>query len=91
MNSTETAHAEEIPTPSKQTAGRCRHAPAGFFDFAERISHHFDDAVFFHLDGHPVLHIGQEFIAEAVDQAIWNSTTSNPLVGFCVSFAFFLC
>ena len=32
-----------------------------------RTLHHFDDAVFFHLDGHPVLHIGQEFIAEAVD------------------------
>ena len=54
-------------TSSKQTAGRCRHAPAGFSDFAERISHHFDDAVFFHLDGHPVLHIVKEFIPEAVD------------------------
>ena len=55
-------------TSSKQTAGRCRHAPAGFFAFVlMRVLHHFDDAVFFHLDGHPVLHIGQEFIAEAVD------------------------
>ena len=33
----------------------------------KRRSHHLDDAVLFHLDGHAVLYIGQEFVPEAVD------------------------